>query len=1349
MPGTTDIDAIESTLKKSLSLGKHKGRDLDQNVASSAQRLLQQSIEFVPAKQPFSFQFSSLKSKYILLKPSKKDGEKASKTKSGSQTHSSQKDTMVNGLVGPSGDTATMGESLPSPRVVIYPPEQVQLGWRQMHKVGGGLINMGNTCFMNSSLQCLTYTPPLFNYCLSDEHPKTCKQVGFCLMCTMRQHVKTALHHSGSAFRPNSFLHKLKFIAKHFRYGRQEDAHEFIRLLMDGLQKACLDGHKKLDRLSKETTVIHQIFGGFLRSQVQCLKCSARSNTYEPFMDLSLNLKDVTTVEAALAKFVKPETLDAANAYACERCRQKTPARKKFSLHKIPNVLTIQLNRFGFTRAAGKINKHIQFPDKLNIRPYMSHRQGEAECYNLYAVLIHSGHHCSMGHYYCYVRAPSNVWYIMNDASVHSVSASQVFASQAYLLFYSKAVSSRSQASPKAPLIAPSLPNGLVNPKFNGAFSKQTAGSSSSATPAKGSGDVGVPVSRQMVSPTKLLQSPFASGSSGNSTKAKQVLWSASKNGPSQPAQNSSSQANKSDKSPSGQRVVMEVKNGKVVTVEKSESDASKALPKPVKKTPSFVWDDDKSGTKREVLKDSEKVLSDKNSKVTAKFKDRDKENSISEKSPKAESSKFTKDLFKRKSEQLDLDGHHVHKQQPGKDDGQGSDLLGVNSTLKLEKHHSSAGEKTSPKLKKEIGEGMHKPPSAETGALPKLKKRDSSVSQKENSDSTHKPPSAEIGMPKLKKRDSSVSQKENSDSTHKPPSAEIGMPKLKKRDSSVSQKENSDSTHKPPSSEIGTPKLKKRDSSVSQKENGDSTHKPPSSEIGMPKLKKRDSSVVNKVSVNVPKLVRVNSSPAAHNVWHVHAVSSAPTPSLDSSSITPTSEDDRHTDKMQLPHGTQWMVTSSGKKRLLARSESFNFEGVKKRKLSLLPSPQEVKHGQSLHGDSGLDASSHKRTKVHTDASTPDAQTEHSLSLVKNHTSMLVQNTKPIFSTPKGRTGSAHSSKASLNGETVCENGDSPATDSAERTPKKHKKKHKKKHEHDHDVRSETEKGLSTKSVNSDSSDPPSRQNNTNHKVSDHGFNSCHANTHHTDSHSEKKRKRQADLDTSSDEAVSAKKSLKHSESENAQKEHAEKTLQKENVETQLGSARPVPVQAWDHYVKDSLGLKKKKQGQDSPIKQQPALLWDGSRKSEVVEELRKKATVTTWGGEKSEMEIEAEKEEKRRKKKTWKDHYEEEIDRGKVKKVKKKTDDTPWPFNPFQKYQNQKNNEKYRWDEDFGSGQKTHSFASDLVPSLGRSQSDMGSVNHMFHSSNSSSSSINNNGNSSTKSNHHPLLPRSHSYQ
>lgn len=68
-----------------------------------------------------------------------------------------------------------LGDGITPPQKVLFPSEKICLKWQQTHRVGAGLQNLGNTCFANAALQCLTYTPPLANYMLSHEHSKTCK----------------------------------------------------------------------------------------------------------------------------------------------------------------------------------------------------------------------------------------------------------------------------------------------------------------------------------------------------------------------------------------------------------------------------------------------------------------------------------------------------------------------------------------------------------------------------------------------------------------------------------------------------------------------------------------------------------------------------------------------------------------------------------------------------------------------------------------------------------------------------------------------------------------------------------------------------------------------------------------------------------------------------------------------------------------------------------------------------------------------------------------------------------------------------------------------------------------------
>lgn len=338
-------------------------------------------------------------------------------------------------------------EEFQPPKHQLCDPNLVKLDWLQSEKIGGGLINVGNTCFLNSVLQCLTYCPPLYNFLikLNGGHSSSCKINQFCMLCEMEKHVKRIKNSSGSAIKPISIVQRLKYINKSFQFGRQEDAHEFLRYILDHMWKACLLNldinckSNKLDPRIKETTVINHIFGGYHQSQVLCLSCNSRSNTFDFFMDFILDISNAKSLEDALRKFTQPETLEHENAYKCSKCRKKVMARKKFTVYKAPNVATFQLKRFDSDRIfGGKITKHISYPDELNLRPYMSDTTKSPIKYQLGAVLVHVGPSSNSGHYFCFIKNSNNFWYRMDDSNVSLVTQSTVLQQQAYVLFYTR-----------------------------------------------------------------------------------------------------------------------------------------------------------------------------------------------------------------------------------------------------------------------------------------------------------------------------------------------------------------------------------------------------------------------------------------------------------------------------------------------------------------------------------------------------------------------------------------------------------------------------------------------------------------------------------------------------------------------------------------------------------------------------------------------------------------------------------------------------------------------------------------------------------------------------------------------
>ena len=304
----------------------------------------------------------------------------------------------------------------------LYPLSKIQTEWLEVAKIGSGLQNLGNTCFLNAVLQCFTYTPALANFFLNNEHHKH-KNVGtgFNSLFEMGNLVKNVLVHSKNkhyAVPPAAFVKNIRALSKTFKKGRQEDSHEFARCLLDSMHKRCCligssrsrsssstsdymigvnsnnngnhnnnnnyynnnnNGEKKffkaIDPESKqaETTFIWQVFGGQLRSCVTCQSCGRESVKLDPCMDVSLECAKVKSLEQAFKLFTRVEVLDGDNKYRCEGCKKLSRAKKQFTVDKSPNVLQIQLKRFEFVPfGRGKLTHFIEYPTVLDLGSYLT-----------------------------------------------------------------------------------------------------------------------------------------------------------------------------------------------------------------------------------------------------------------------------------------------------------------------------------------------------------------------------------------------------------------------------------------------------------------------------------------------------------------------------------------------------------------------------------------------------------------------------------------------------------------------------------------------------------------------------------------------------------------------------------------------------------------------------------------------------------------------------------------------------------------------------------------------------------------------------------------------------------------
>ena len=345
----------------------------------------------------------------------------------------------------------------------LYETSDVRMRWNGARRAGAGLANLGNTCFLNAVLQCLTHTPALAHFALQGEHEKfkttrggsggvddETAAGGFNALYELGEHIVRALNSSGRTIAPIAFVKNLRALSKTFRKGRQEDAHEFVRCLLDAMHKRCVDVVKpklKPNSPRSETTFVWKVFGGKLRSQVNCKTCGRNSETFDSFLDVSLDVVRCKSVLGAFKAFTVPEVLDDDNKYKCEGNSGNakphlSKASKQFTVNEPPNVLALQLKRFAYVPfGRGKLSHFVEYPLELDITPYISDERpnssGDA-VYDLFAVLVHAGNSSNSGHYYCFVKAATGTWVEMDDDVVSPVSEKIVLKQQAYLLFYTR-----------------------------------------------------------------------------------------------------------------------------------------------------------------------------------------------------------------------------------------------------------------------------------------------------------------------------------------------------------------------------------------------------------------------------------------------------------------------------------------------------------------------------------------------------------------------------------------------------------------------------------------------------------------------------------------------------------------------------------------------------------------------------------------------------------------------------------------------------------------------------------------------------------------------------------------------
>ena len=322
-----------------------------------------------------------------------------------------------------------------------------------------GLYNIGNTCYLNATLQCLRHCNDFTLFMISNNYKQHLKDNDEKYLVNSWNDLLIKLWSTevGEVCDPTQFIRTFIQLSQISGYStfvsfQQNDVDEFlvnlINMLHNGMSikmryslsgdikteqdKHAMDAYKRWKGFFENdySIFVKHFYSQFI-SKTICSECDYITYSYDPSLVTHLSIPDVEdpTLYDCLDLFTNGEQLDTDNQWKCDICKKECCASVHTKFWDTSKYFIILLKRY--TKYT-KNDTYIDIPETLDISKYaINYRKGKFN-YNLFGICHHSGG-LGGGHYYATCKTQDQ-WYVYNDTNATKVQEPDM--TDAYCLFY-------------------------------------------------------------------------------------------------------------------------------------------------------------------------------------------------------------------------------------------------------------------------------------------------------------------------------------------------------------------------------------------------------------------------------------------------------------------------------------------------------------------------------------------------------------------------------------------------------------------------------------------------------------------------------------------------------------------------------------------------------------------------------------------------------------------------------------------------------------------------------------------------------------------------------------------------